>query len=120
MSQTHPIIAITGSSGAGTTSVTRTFQQIFRREGVDAALIAQNGRVGRHYYRAACAPYDRRQTLTLEGMIVSSQRYGFAYTDGTGYQVRNLNYDTNLLYEPPPSLPQTSNQYTTLSWKRVR
>ena len=39
MSVRHPIIAITGSSGAGTTSVTRTFQNIFRREGVDAAVI---------------------------------------------------------------------------------
>ena len=32
MSERHPIIAITGSSGAGTSSVTRTFQNIFRRE----------------------------------------------------------------------------------------
>ena len=39
MSIKHPIIAITGSSGAGTTSVMRTFEQIFRREGVDAAFI---------------------------------------------------------------------------------
>ncbi|HSW04827.1 phosphoribulokinase [Aquabacterium sp.] len=39
MSQLHPIIAITGSSGAGTTSVTRTFQNIFRRENVNAAII---------------------------------------------------------------------------------
>jgi phosphoribulokinase len=39
MSQRHPIIAITGSSGAGTTSVTRTFETIFRREGVQAAII---------------------------------------------------------------------------------
>ena len=39
MSAKHPIIAITGSSGAGTTSVTRTFENIFRREGVAAALI---------------------------------------------------------------------------------
>ncbi len=39
MSERHPIIAITGSSGAGTTSVTRTFQNIFRRENVTAALI---------------------------------------------------------------------------------
>jgi len=39
MSAKHPIIAITGSSGAGTTSVTRTFEQIFRREGVIAAVI---------------------------------------------------------------------------------
>ena len=39
MSERHPIISITGSSGAGTTSVTRTFENIFRREGVTAAII---------------------------------------------------------------------------------
>lgn len=39
MSERHPIIAITGSSGAGTTSVTRTFQNIFRREKVSAAIV---------------------------------------------------------------------------------
>lgn len=39
MSAKHPIIAITGSSGAGTTSVTRTFEQIFRREKVEAAVV---------------------------------------------------------------------------------
>jgi phosphoribulokinase len=39
MSVKHPVVAVTGSSGAGTTSVTRTFQQIFRREGVTPALI---------------------------------------------------------------------------------
>jgi phosphoribulokinase len=39
MSKIHPIIAVTGSSGAGTTTVTSTFQQIFRREGISAAII---------------------------------------------------------------------------------
>jgi phosphoribulokinase len=39
MSIRHPIIAITGSSGAGTTSVTRTFENIFRRESISAAVI---------------------------------------------------------------------------------
>lgn len=39
MSERHPIIAITGSSGAGTTSVTRTFENIFRREQVRAVII---------------------------------------------------------------------------------
>jgi phosphoribulokinase len=39
MSIKHPIIAITGSSGAGTTSVTRTFENIFRRENVRAAIV---------------------------------------------------------------------------------
>ncbi|MGD9739338.1 MAG: phosphoribulokinase [Bauldia sp.] len=39
MSRRHPIISITGSSGAGTTSVRKTFVQIFRREGINAAYI---------------------------------------------------------------------------------
>ena len=37
MSRRHPIISITGSSGAGTTSVKKTFENIFRRENVKAA-----------------------------------------------------------------------------------
>ena len=39
MSITHPIIAVTGSSGAGTTSVTRSFQHIFRRDKINAEII---------------------------------------------------------------------------------
>jgi len=39
MTVTHPIISITGSSGAGTTSVKRIFEMIFRREQVTAAFI---------------------------------------------------------------------------------
>jgi phosphoribulokinase len=51
MSEKHPIIAITGSSGAGTTSVTRTFQKIFRRESIKAAVIE-----GDSFHR-----YDRKE-----------------------------------------------------------
>ncbi|WP_334154514.1 phosphoribulokinase [Tepidimonas sp.] len=51
MSEKHPIIAITGSSGAGTSTVTRTFQNIFRREGVKAAIIE-----GDSFHR-----YDRKE-----------------------------------------------------------
>ena len=39
MSTKHPIISITGSSGAGTSTVQGTFEQIFRREGVTASFI---------------------------------------------------------------------------------
>ncbi|MCX7174980.1 MAG: phosphoribulokinase [Proteobacteria bacterium] len=39
MSLKHPVVAITGSSGAGTSSVTRTFQHIFRREAIKPALV---------------------------------------------------------------------------------
>jgi phosphoribulokinase len=39
VSAKHPIISITGSSGAGTTSVKRIFEMIFRREKIEAAYI---------------------------------------------------------------------------------
>jgi phosphoribulokinase len=39
MSAKHPIISVTGSSGAGTTTVKHVFEQIFRREGIHAATI---------------------------------------------------------------------------------
>jgi phosphoribulokinase len=51
MSAKHPIIAVTGSSGAGTTSVTRTFNWIFRRERINAVLVE-----GDSFHR-----YDRAQ-----------------------------------------------------------
>jgi phosphoribulokinase len=39
LSQKHPVIAITGSSGAGTTTVTSTFAQIFVREKIKACIV---------------------------------------------------------------------------------
>jgi phosphoribulokinase len=56
MSERHPIIAITGSSGAGTSSVTRTFENIFRRENVKAALIE-----GDSFHRYDRLEMQRRQ-----------------------------------------------------------
>ncbi|WP_094287434.1 phosphoribulokinase [Mycobacterium lehmannii] len=54
MSRKHPIVSVTGSSGAGTTSVMRTFQQIFRREGISVAYIE-----GDSFHR-----YDRAEMKT--------------------------------------------------------
>ena len=39
MSTKHPIVAVTGSSGAGTTTVMQSFQHIFRREGLRAQVV---------------------------------------------------------------------------------
>ena len=39
MSTRHPIIAVTGSSGAGTTTVMKSFAHIFRREKISAQVI---------------------------------------------------------------------------------
>ena len=55
MSAKHPIVAITGSSGAGTTTVQRTFEAIFRRESLNAAVVE-----GDSYHR-----YDRYEMKEL-------------------------------------------------------
>jgi phosphoribulokinase len=39
MSVKHPIVAITGSSGAGTSTVTKSFDQVFRREKIKAIIV---------------------------------------------------------------------------------
>jgi phosphoribulokinase len=39
MSKQHPVVAVTGSSGAGTTTVKRAFEHIFTREGINAAVV---------------------------------------------------------------------------------
>ncbi|QIB33611.1 phosphoribulokinase [Ancylobacter pratisalsi] len=57
MSIHHPIISVTGSSGAGTTSVRRIFEQIFRREDVAAAYIE-----GDAFHR-----YDRAEMRRVMG-----------------------------------------------------
>jgi hypothetical protein len=86
---------------------------------VDAAMVAQHGRIGRFYYSSWCGSYHDRDTYTSYGMIGTNQRYGFAYTDNTGYDIRNLIYDGNLLYSPPPSFPLTSETYAILSWEEL-
>nr|ABG77182.1 phosphoribulokinase [Candidatus Endoriftia persephone str. Hot96_1+Hot96_2] len=51
MSKKHPIVAVTGSSGAGTTTVKRAFEHIFFRDGITPAVIE-----GDSFHR-----YDRAQ-----------------------------------------------------------
>jgi len=39
MSKKHPVIAVTGSSGAGTSTVKNSFEHIFRREKINVAVV---------------------------------------------------------------------------------
>ncbi len=57
MSRKHPVIAVTGSSGAGTTTVKRAFENIFRREGIKAAVVEGDSlhSLDRMAFRAAAA-----------------------------------------------------------------
>jgi len=77
MSAKHPVVAITGSSGAGTTTVTRTFEHIFRREGIRAAVIE-----GDSFHR-----YDRKE---MKAKMAEA-------TAGGGEHFSHFGPDANLL-----------------------
>jgi phosphoribulokinase len=66
LSERHPIIVITGSSGAGTSTVRATFEEIFRREGVNCAMVE-----GDAFHR-----YDREQ---MKEKMAEMQRQGYAH-----------------------------------------
>lgn len=87
---------------------------------IDAALIAQQGFVGRYYYRQQCGANYSRSSINAFGMIASNMRYGFAYTDGSGYSSRTIIYDGNMLYAPPPNFPTTGSQYEIISWQEIK
>ena len=96
MSRKHPIISITGSSGAGTTSVKRTFEQIFRRENVEAAYIE-----GDAFHR-----YDR---LDMRNRMAEEQERGNKHFS-------HFSPDTNLFEE----LETTFRDYSTTGTGRTR
>ncbi|MBW0273918.1 phosphoribulokinase [Nocardia sp. MH4] len=67
MSVKHPVVAITGSSGAGTTSVTRTFEEIFRREGISAVVVEGDSfhRFDRAEMKIAMAEAEQQRNTTF-------------------------------------------------------
>ena len=84
---------------------------------IDGALLAQSGRVGRTHYSNYFYT-DHKSVITVNGSIATKNRYGFAYVDGTGYTTRNLIFDNNLLYYPPPYFP-TGTDYSIDSWEEL-
>jgi len=88
----HPIIVVTGSSGAGTTTVKNTFDQIFRRENIRAAQIE-----GDAFHR-----YDR------EGI-----RVAIAEAEARGnHHLSHFSVDANLLEELAEVFREFSEQGT--------
>ncbi|MGC9968838.1 MAG: hypothetical protein ABSC29_03890 [Minisyncoccia bacterium] len=86
---------------------------------IDAALIAQNGWIGRYYYGSACGSSYTRNQLTTLGIMGTNLRSAFYY-GSSGYDSRTYNYDVNLLYAPPPSFPLTTDQYSLISWQELQ
>jgi phosphoribulokinase len=101
MSARHPIISVTGSSGAGTTSVRNTFERIFSRERIDAVYI--EGDAFHRHDREAMA------RLTVEETARGNQNFSHfgpgtnllaeldalfaAYAQGGGGQTRHYVHD---------------------------
>ena len=63
MSKKYPIIAITGSAGAGTTTVRHVFSDIFRRQGLSAQII-----------KGDC--FQRHEKAEMDRLIVESVQRG--------------------------------------------
>ena len=69
MSARHPIIAVTGSSGAGTTRVKQTFEQIFWRENVHGTFVE-----GDSFHRYSRVEMQRVRFRPRSAMAVLSHR----------------------------------------------
>ena len=78
MSKQYPIIAITGSSGAGTTTVTNTFEQIFRRENVKATIIEGDAfhRFDRKEMRALVDEANRKRNSRVSPVGPEANLFG--------------------------------------------
>jgi len=62
MSAMHPVVAVTGSSGAGTTTVKRSFEHIFHRESIRPAVVEGDSfhRYDREGMKTAIADADQK------------------------------------------------------------
>lgn len=78
MSVKHPIVAVTGSSGAGTSSVKLVFERMFRRAGVRAAIVEGDG-----FHR-----YDRK-----------TMQVALAYAEARGKTITHFGTEGNLFEE---------------------
>jgi phosphoribulokinase len=95
MSDKYPIIAVTGSSGAGTSTVQLTFEQIFRREGLNPAVIE-----GDSFHR-----YDRAEMKDL-----------LAQAEKTGGHLSHFGPEANLFSD----LENTFRTYAQTGTGKVR
>jgi phosphoribulokinase len=96
MSTRHPVIAVTGSSGAGTTTVMKSFAHIFRREGIQAQVIE-----GDSFHR-----YDR---VEMRGRVRAAD-------SGEGPPISHFGPEANLLSE----LAETLAEYGATGSGKVR
>jgi hypothetical protein len=88
---------------------------------IDAALLASTGRIIRHNYNySGCSSYSNavRNSLTIYGSIISNQKsyWNFGTGPTSGFVTRDISYDPNLYFEPPPYFP-SQGEYEFISWE---
>ena len=96
---------------------------------ISGVFVAQNGKFGRNNYDSsgsyalpgAYTSYEIRNSETLNGTIVSNGRVGTQWTSGgviqSGFRNRTYTYDRNLIANPPPLIPATSDVYQFSEWR---
>ena len=87
---------------------------------IDAVLMAQTGKVIRHGYFSWCggsSSHNVKDSLVINGSLISFEKSYWNYGGGpsSGFITRQVNYDANLLYNPPPYFPTTGN-FEFISW----
>jgi hypothetical protein len=96
---------------------TRSVPSNFR---IDAVLLAQGGQIVRADYASWCQGTSSnavKNTLTVNGAIMSYMKsfWNYGSPPESGFTTRTINYDSSVLYAPPPYFP-TSSTYSFISW----
>ncbi len=91
---------------------------------LNGIFVAQNGHFGRNYYEIDYQTGSRfRNSLTINGTIVSNGRVGTKWASGStwfgGFNTRYSSYDRNLVTDPPPLTPKVSDTYEFIEWREI-
>jgi hypothetical protein len=93
---------------------------------LNGIFVAQTGHFGRNFYDTsmpnAWEVYIKRNSLTMNGTIVSNGREGTKWVDGSGnfvsgFKNRYNSYDRALVSDPPPLTPDVSDTYEFIEWR---
>lgn len=108
---------------------------------LNGIFVAQKGRFGRNMYCESTTggtcnatrrlpssgvnlrQYAKRNTLTINGTIVTNGREGTKWVSGTtylsGFNTRFNSYDRALVSDPPPLTPEVSDTFEFVEWREV-
>lgn len=87
---------------------------------IDAVMMAQRGKIIRHGYLSSCGGTTGavKDKLTIYGTLISYYKSYWNFGSNpvqSGFVERDITYNANMLYSPPPYFP-TSGSYEFISW----